>query len=284
MIFSRVDLPEPLTPDHADLGVRIERQPDVLEHLLAAGIGLGQALHLENVLGGHRGSGGAGGFVGASGGDSHGRSPDATPSLLPLARRGEVSRRARRSRAMRDEGENGRAGKPSARRTPLRRTSRRWRAAVCDTSPHERGEERYALKFSFSPGRGQRHLKSLPVDEQVTQASRMSAPPKQMLVVIRSGNGIVLGRAVGVEGGDAAVDDGGRRRPCRRPPPPGCRAAGSPAGCRPPGRREAGLRAELAGRLEVEGPEPAELGVGGSRPPSRPARGRCRWARSWWSR
>ena len=40
-------------PDHADLGVGIEGQPDVLEHLLAAGIGLGQALHLENILLGH---------------------------------------------------------------------------------------------------------------------------------------------------------------------------------------------------------------------------------------
>src|SRR5215471_2223096 len=38
-----------------------------------------------------------------------------------------------------------------------------------------------ALKFSFSPGRGQRALNSLPVDEQVTQAVRMSSPPKQML-------------------------------------------------------------------------------------------------------
>ena len=44
-----------------------------------------------------------------------------------------------------------------------------------------------ALKFSFSPGLGQRHLNSLPVEEQVTQASIMSAPPKQMLVVTMSG-------------------------------------------------------------------------------------------------
>ena len=47
----------------------------------------------------------------------------------------------------------------------------------------------YALKFSFRPGRGQRHLKSLPVEEQVTQAVCMSGPPKQMLVVMRSGKG-----------------------------------------------------------------------------------------------
>src|ERR1700723_1718050 len=45
----------------------------------------------------------------------------------------------------------------------------------------------YALKFSLSPGLGHRHLNSFPVDEHVTQASIMSAPPKQMLVVIRSG-------------------------------------------------------------------------------------------------
>ncbi len=36
--------------DDADLGVGIEREPDVLENLLAAGIDLGQALHLENIL------------------------------------------------------------------------------------------------------------------------------------------------------------------------------------------------------------------------------------------
>jgi hypothetical protein len=39
--------------DDADLGVGVEAQPDILEHLLAARIGLGQALHLENVLLGH---------------------------------------------------------------------------------------------------------------------------------------------------------------------------------------------------------------------------------------
>ena len=37
-------------PDHADLGVVVEAQPDVLEDLLAAGKGLGQTLHLENIL------------------------------------------------------------------------------------------------------------------------------------------------------------------------------------------------------------------------------------------
>ncbi len=38
---------------HADLGVGVEGQPDVLEHLLAARVGLGQALHLENELCSH---------------------------------------------------------------------------------------------------------------------------------------------------------------------------------------------------------------------------------------
>src|SRR5690606_35173001 len=37
-------------PDDADLGVVVEAEPDVLEDLLAAGIGLGQALHLEDIL------------------------------------------------------------------------------------------------------------------------------------------------------------------------------------------------------------------------------------------
>ncbi|MNQ74393.1 hypothetical protein D3C85_891480 [compost metagenome] len=37
-------------PDDADLGVVVEAQPDVLEDLLAAGEGLGQTLHLENIL------------------------------------------------------------------------------------------------------------------------------------------------------------------------------------------------------------------------------------------
>jgi hypothetical protein len=40
---------------HADLGVGVEAQPDVLEQLLAAGPGFGQALHLKNVLLRHRG-------------------------------------------------------------------------------------------------------------------------------------------------------------------------------------------------------------------------------------
>ena len=43
-------LTRPVDPDHPDLRVGVEGQPDVLEHLLAAGIDLGQALHLENVL------------------------------------------------------------------------------------------------------------------------------------------------------------------------------------------------------------------------------------------
>ena len=48
-------LARPVDAHHADLGVRVEGQPDVLEHLLAAGEGLGQALHLIDVLGGHAG-------------------------------------------------------------------------------------------------------------------------------------------------------------------------------------------------------------------------------------
>ena len=36
--------------DHADLGVRVEGQLDVLQDLLAAGIGLGQALHVIDEL------------------------------------------------------------------------------------------------------------------------------------------------------------------------------------------------------------------------------------------
>ena len=40
--------------EHADLGVGKERQPDVLQHLLAAGVGLGKLLHGVDVLrGGH---------------------------------------------------------------------------------------------------------------------------------------------------------------------------------------------------------------------------------------
>ena len=49
--------------DHADLGVGVERQPDVLEHLLAAGIGLRQTLHLKDVLRGHAPSGGGNGWL-----------------------------------------------------------------------------------------------------------------------------------------------------------------------------------------------------------------------------
>src|SRR5580698_6239689 len=47
-----------------------------------------------------------------------------------------------------------------------------------------------ALKGSRKPGRGQRHLKSRPVLEHVTQASRMSGPPKQIFVVTGSGKGM----------------------------------------------------------------------------------------------
>ena len=37
-------------PEHADLGVRIEGEVDILENLLAAGPGLGQALHMIDEL------------------------------------------------------------------------------------------------------------------------------------------------------------------------------------------------------------------------------------------
>ena len=40
--------------EHADLGVRIERQMDVIEHLAVGRIGLGQALHEIDELTGHR--------------------------------------------------------------------------------------------------------------------------------------------------------------------------------------------------------------------------------------
>ena len=53
MILSSVDLPEPFGPEHADLGVRIEGEVDVLQHLLAAGEGLGQALHMIDELARH---------------------------------------------------------------------------------------------------------------------------------------------------------------------------------------------------------------------------------------
>jgi hypothetical protein len=38
-------------PDHADLGAREERQRDILEHLLAPRIGLGELVHVIDVLG-----------------------------------------------------------------------------------------------------------------------------------------------------------------------------------------------------------------------------------------
>ena len=36
--------------EHADLGVRVERQMDVIQHLLAGRIGLGQTLHMIDEL------------------------------------------------------------------------------------------------------------------------------------------------------------------------------------------------------------------------------------------
>ena len=45
--------------EHADLGVRIEGQVDVVEHLLAARIGLRQAAHMVDELTGHRRAGSA---------------------------------------------------------------------------------------------------------------------------------------------------------------------------------------------------------------------------------
>src|SRR4051812_11348573 len=47
----------------------------------------------------------------------------------------------------------------------------------------------YALNGSFRPGRGHRTLNRRPVVEHVIHASRISEPPKQMLVVTGSGNG-----------------------------------------------------------------------------------------------
>ncbi len=49
MIRSSVLLPEPLRPEHADLGAGIEREPDVLEHLLRAVL-LGEIDDLIDVL------------------------------------------------------------------------------------------------------------------------------------------------------------------------------------------------------------------------------------------
>ena len=45
----------------------------------------------------------------------------------------------------------------------------------------------YPLKFSFSPGSGQRISASSPLPESVIQAVRMSGPPKQRLVGWLSG-------------------------------------------------------------------------------------------------
>jgi hypothetical protein len=52
------------------------------------------------------------------------------------------------------------------------------------------GRGTQALKGSHKPGRGQRHLNRRPVLEHVTQASRMSGPPKQIFVVTGSGKGM----------------------------------------------------------------------------------------------
>ena len=49
-----------------------------------------------------------------------------------------------------------------------------------------------ALKLSLRPGSLQRHFASVPPPERVIQASRMSLPPKQMLVVKMSGVSTLL--------------------------------------------------------------------------------------------
>ena len=46
--------PGAVGPQHADLGIGIERQIDVLEHLAVARIGLGETLHVIDELAGHR--------------------------------------------------------------------------------------------------------------------------------------------------------------------------------------------------------------------------------------
>jgi len=51
MMRSKVDLPA-VDAEHADLGVRIERQVDVLQNL-AGRIGLGETLHVIDELTGH---------------------------------------------------------------------------------------------------------------------------------------------------------------------------------------------------------------------------------------
>ena len=50
MMRSSVDLPEPLTPSTPILASGIEGEIDVLQDLLAARIGLGQALHVIDEL------------------------------------------------------------------------------------------------------------------------------------------------------------------------------------------------------------------------------------------
>ena len=51
MMRSSVLLPAPFAPEHADLGARVERQPDALQDLLALGGDLAQVLHGEDELG-----------------------------------------------------------------------------------------------------------------------------------------------------------------------------------------------------------------------------------------
>ena len=63
-------------------------------------------------------------------------------------------------------------------------------STMCESdSPMKGRGMAYALKFNLSPGLGHVALNSLPVADAVIHAVIMSAPPKQMLVTIRSGNG-----------------------------------------------------------------------------------------------
>ncbi len=45
-------LPGPVAPDHADLGPRVKRQPDILEHLFLT-VGFGEVFDRENVVSRH---------------------------------------------------------------------------------------------------------------------------------------------------------------------------------------------------------------------------------------
>ena len=53
MMRRSVDLPAPLGPEHADLGIRVEGQMHVIQHLLAAGIGLRETPHMIDELSRH---------------------------------------------------------------------------------------------------------------------------------------------------------------------------------------------------------------------------------------